>query len=221
MSLAPLIAFEGIDGSGKSTQIRLLKEYLKQKKVSSAYFKFPRHGTMIFGQIIDDYLMGEFGDPARINPYMASILYAADRGEAMSEIDRSRKTKKVVIVDRYTGSNQAHQLAKISNKAKRQDFLAWLHKLEYEYFQIPQPDKVLYLRVPFQETREMLKKEAGGDMQKLDGHERDVCYLKKVAAAYDMIAKNSKRWHIIECGKKNKVIPKEEIAEKIRKVIDM
>lgn len=216
MAQARIVAFEGIDASGKHTQAQQLKRYLKRKGFAFAEFAFPRHGAMVFGRIIDEYLAGKYGDPTTVSPYLASILYAADRSEVTPAIKDAVRTKDFVIIDRYTGSNQAHQLVKIKNRASWPGFLSWLDSLEHEYFKVPRADTIIYLRVPFAATREMIKEKVAREKRKMDGHERDTSYLKNVAAAYDAIAKKNQRWHIIECGKEGKILSPAEIAVLVR-----
>lgn len=216
-----IVAFEGVDGSGKSTQISLLKSYLKRKGISVAYFKFPQHGVFPFGRLIDDYLMGKFGDPTVLNPYLVSILYAADRGEIRKKIESAAKSKELVVLDRWTGSNQAHQLVKIKDKNDRPRFLTWLDRLEHSYFALPRPGKVIYLSVPFAKTQEMLKRRASSAREKMDDHEKSRDYLGRVWKAYEYIAKKQKGWQIIKCADNKGMRTPEEIFEDVRAALEI
>ena len=212
-----IIVFEGIDGAGKSTQIKLLKDYLKEQKIPAVFFKFPRHGKPVFGKIVDDYLRGKFGDPTKVNAYLTSAFYAADRGEEKNAIKEAKEKGKLVVIDRYVGSNMAHQLVKIKDKKGQQRFISWLEQLEFTQMGLPKPDKIFYFKVPFEATKKLLESSRNKHVKGKDGHEKNLVYLQKVKRAYETIANNKKEWQIIECGeKRNKIMSRKAILEKIK-----
>ncbi len=143
-----LIVIDGIDGSGKATQVALLKKRLQQEGVRVKTIDFPRYYNNFFGGLIGEYLSGKYGDFIAMDPRVASVLYAADRFESSKEIKKWLDEGYVVLADRYVSANQIHQAGKIDEPKVRKEFLAWLDTMEYEVFQIPRPDLVVYLDVP-------------------------------------------------------------------------
>ena len=107
-----LIVIEGGDGSGKSTQARLLTKFLERKNVPAVHISFPRYESH-WGRIIKKYLLGEFGNPVVIDPYFAAMLYANDRLAFKAELNKLLGDGKIVVCDRYVPSNIGHQAAKL------------------------------------------------------------------------------------------------------------
>ena len=146
-ALGKFIVFEGIDGSGKSTQAKLLIAQLKKEGYATALIDFPQYGKKSAG-LVEKYLNGKYGNAQKVGPYRASIFYACDRYDTSFTIREWLAQGKIVISDRYIGSNIGHQGGKIKNKKERKKFLRWLYKLEYELFEIPKPNFSFILRVP-------------------------------------------------------------------------
>ncbi|PIR04899.1 MAG: thymidylate kinase, partial [Candidatus Liptonbacteria bacterium CG11_big_fil_rev_8_21_14_0_20_35_14] len=148
MTKGKLIVIDGIDGSGKATQIKLLETRLKKEKIKVKTIDFPRYQDNFFGKLIGKYLSGIYGDFIKVAPRLASVLYAADRFESSQQIQNWLNLGFTVLADRYATANQIHQGGKISNLKERKDFLKWLDTMEYEIFKIPKPDLVIYLDLP-------------------------------------------------------------------------
>src|SRR3989338_10682321 len=151
-----LIVIEGIDGSGKTTQFQRLVDRLTATGFTIKNIHFPRHQTPFFGNMVDDYLNGRFGDPAAINPYLASLIYACDRWEVKKTMDDWLAAGDIIVLDRYLTSNMGHQLGKIQGDDQRDQYLAWLTELEHETFHIPRPDRVFYLLTPLEQVRVLM-----------------------------------------------------------------
>ncbi len=192
-----LIVLEGIDGSGKSMQAKLLK--------ADWLLAFPRY-DQFFGKIIKYLLHLKSGQ--KINPYVLAFLFAADRLAAKPIINRWLKKGKTVVLDRYTGSSQAHQGAKLSGR-KQQKIIDWIDWLENKFFQLPQADKVIFLQVPPVVTRKLMLS------RKKDAAEKDFTYQQKAYQLYCQLAKR-KKWQIINCVKQGKLLTPKEIHEQIR-----
>ncbi|MBI5122559.1 hypothetical protein HZA75_01745 [Candidatus Roizmanbacteria bacterium] len=205
--MGKLIVIEGTDGSGKATQLQLLLNYLNKKQISYASFDFPQYGKTFFGDFAGRFLNGEFGHFSRINPYLASFPYAADRWQVKDQIWKAINDKKLVICNRYTPS-VIYQAVKIK-PAQRKNFLKWAETLEYEVFGIPKPDLVLFLYVPLVFAQILIAKKIK------DQYEKDVVYLKKVEAMYLKIVKTNKSWVKIDCVENKKILPPEMIHQKI------
>src|SRR5581483_1391916 len=128
-----LIAFEGIDGSGKGTQAELLKMKAQSLGTSVEVLSFPRYGKTLFAKCIADHLNGEFGDLTSITAQTAALLFAGDRFESRSKLIELTQSYELLILDRYVASNLAHQGARVRPE-ERKDFISWLAQLEYEMF---------------------------------------------------------------------------------------
>ncbi len=117
-----LIVFEGIDGSGKSTQSKLFKRYLEKQGEEVIEISFPQYGKKSAG-LIEEYLKGVYGSAEEVGPYRASIFFACDRYDASFQIKEWLEKGKIVIADRYVSSNAGHQGGKINNPQERTNFL--------------------------------------------------------------------------------------------------
>ena len=125
-----LIAIEGIDGSGKRTQLDLLEKALRARGVSTHSTGFPHYESW-FGKMVGQFLNGDFGALETVDPHFAALLYAGDRFEAKQELSAALDQGKLILADRYIASNLAHQTARVS-PGKRDEFIAWIEHLEYE-----------------------------------------------------------------------------------------
>ena len=162
------IVLEGVDGSGKSTQIEKLRGMFAERGVESEYVHFPRFDAPFFGELIARFLRGELGGINEVDPYIVALLYAGDRRDAAAMIRRWLDTGKVVIADRYVYSNIGYQCAKVADETKRAALRHWIFELEYEYFKIPQPDLSIFLDVPFAFTeRKLAEAREGADREYL------------------------------------------------------
>ena len=205
--MGKLIVIEGTDGSGKGTQLQLLLNYLNKKQISYASFDFPQYGKTFFGDFAGRFLNGEFGHFSRINPYLASFPYAADRWQVKDQLWKAINDKKLVICNRYTPS-VVYQAVKVK-PTQRKNFLKWAETLEYKVFGIPKPDLILFLYVPLVFAQILIAKKSK------DQYEKDVVYLKKVETMYLEIVKTNKSWVKIDCVENNKILPPEMIHQKI------
>ena len=214
--MGKLIVIEGTDGSGKATQLQLLLNYLNKKQISYASFDFPQYGKTFFGDFAGRFLNGEFGHFSRINPYLASFPYAADRWQVKDQLWKAINDKKFVICNRYTPS-VVYQAVKIK-PTQRKNFLKWAETLEYKVFGIPRPDLVLFLYVPLVFAQIlMLKKNKRNYLngKSKDQYEESTDYLQKVENMYLTMVKNNKSWVKIDCVENEKIFSPEIIHQKI------
>ena len=126
--MGKLIVIEGTDGSGKSTQFRLLKQRMEQDQVDFRTLIFPRYSEES-SALIRMYLNGEFGDkPSDVNAYAASAFYAVDRfASYKQEWGCWYEQGGLILSDRYTTSNAVHQASK-EPEENRSAFLKWLYE---------------------------------------------------------------------------------------------
>lgn len=215
------VVIEGLDGSGKSTQINLLLELLEQMDLPHQYLHFPRTGAPVYGDLIARFLRGEFGDLKTVNPYLVALLYAGDRMDAAGTIRRWMDEGCLVLADRYVYSNIAFQCAKIDKKEEKNRLAEWILHLEYEYYRIPRPRLSLFLDVPFEFTRSQLRKgRSGKDRSYLNGqhdiHEASLEFQKDVREEYLTGLAKDHCFVRIDCsGKMGAIITPEQVFRKI------
>ncbi len=162
-----LFVIEGVDGAGKSTQIRLLRDFFSEKGYGCEYLHFPRAEAPYFGELIARFLRGEFGTIGQVDPYLVAMLYAGDRKDASEMISGWLNEGKVVLLDRYTYSNIAYQCAKLEESAAQEKLMQWILSLEFDHFGIPRPDLNIFLDVPFAFTESKLSAARTGRRQEL------------------------------------------------------
>ena len=194
-----LIALEGIDGSGKRTQLDLLARELDARGLSIFRISFPCYESF-FGKLVGRYLNGEFGPLEAVDPHFSALLYAGDRLEAKPAIEAALSTGKIVLADRYIGSNMAHQSERVPPD-RREEFFAWLKRLEYGLYGLPVEDLVIYLRVPVAEANRLIGQKSAREYTSLkrDIQEADVQHLEQTSRIYDRLATEA-NWVRIECS---------------------
>ena len=192
------IVLEGIDGSGKRTQLDLLAPALAARGMAVTQMSFP-HYDGFFGKLVARYLNGEFGSLVDVDPHFSALLYAGDRLEARTRIESALSAGQTVLADRYIGSNLAHQGARVPRE-KREEFLAWLQQLEYGIYALPAEDLVIYLRLPVAEAHRLVGEKAarGYTKRQRDLQEADLAHLEAAAEVYDDLA-HQPNWIQIEC----------------------
>lgn len=197
-SRGKFIAIEGIDGSGKATQLELLGKALDAHGLAHLRVRFPRYESS-FGRLVARYLNGQFGPLDAVDPHFSALLYAGDRFEARSELEAALAAGKTLVSDRYIASNLAHQTARVAPD-KRPEFLAWLRHLEYGIYALPAEDLVIYLRLPASQAQELIARKAARSYttERRDLQEADVRHLEAAAAVYDQLAQQP-NWRTIEC----------------------
>lgn len=211
------ILIEGTDGSGKTLQTKLLVKRLKKLGRKVQEISFPRYGNKS-SALVEDYLNGKFGSAREVGPYRASVFYALDRYAASFDIKKWLKQGKIVVCNRYVGSNLAHQGGKISNKSERKKYFAWDYNLEYNIFGIPKPDISIILHVTPKISQELVDRKGEREYlhgKKRDIHEDDLKHLADAEHAYLQIAKTFKDYKLIECVRESRLSPPKEIHEKI------
>lgn len=206
-----LFVIEGVDGAGKSTQIRLLKDFFSEKGYNCEYLHFPRTETPYFGELIARFLRGEFGSLNDVDPYLVAMLYAGDRKDASPIIRNWLMEGKVVLLDRYTYSNIAYQCAKLPEVSSQDKLMNWIFSLEFNHFAIPQPDLNIFLDVPFAFTEKNLAKtRTGNDRDYLNGtrdiHEESIVFQKKVRDIYLRVSQSDERLAVVNCSNNDGVM---------------
>ncbi len=196
--LGRLIAIEGIDGSGKRTQLDLLTGSLTAGGIGVYSTGFPQYDSW-FGKMVGQFLNGELGSLDSVDPHFSALLYAGDRFEAKPKIEAALDQGRIVLIDRYIGSNLAHQVARVAAD-KRDAFRRWIEHLEYNIYGLPREDRVVYLRVPPSEAQKLvnLKAQRTYTTAKHDLLEASLRHLQEAADMYDRLACESP-WVTVEC----------------------
>src|SRR6056297_827702 len=219
------VNIEGLDGSGKSTQIKLISEYLENNNIKYKYLHFPRTNSPIYGELVAKFLRGELGDINTVNPYLIALIYAGDRNDAKELINEWISENYLVVIDRYVYSNIAFQCAKLRKEEEIEKLSDWIKYLEFEYHKIPKPDISLYLDVPFEFTKQKLNKSREGDDRnylqgKEDIHEKDLSFQEKVRAIYLREIEKEPNFERINCTDEDgKILSPEKIRDQIIKYI--
>ncbi len=230
-----LIVLEGLDGAGKSTQVKRLKEYLTSKGVTLRYLHFPRYDSPLYGELIGKYLRGDFGSIEQVHPQIVALLFALDRMDAAATIKEWLAAGDCVLLDRYVYSNIAYQCSKImmqpqfaqNREQLAKDLRDWIFDTEYNKYGIPKPDLNLFLNVPIEFVDSKLKESRSGDDDrdylngKEDIHEADIKFQISVREIYLQQTELDPNFVKVCCEDANgKMLPPEEIFANIKEQVD-
>lgn len=212
--MAKLIILDGLDGSGKSTQISLLHQHLEKRGYTVKQIKLPDYEHPS-SNLVKMYLAGDFGKTANdVNAYAASLLYAVDRFASFQQYWKADyETDTIILADRYVTSNAMHQMVKLP-QAEWDEYLAWSDDLEYVKVGIPKPDIVIYLEMPIEISQKLLSERYQGDEQKKDVHEADVAYLQACRETASYTARKQD-WNVVHCAQAEKPRSINEIHDEI------
>ena len=212
--MGKLIVIEGTDGSGKSTQFRLITARLQEEGKTFQKLVFPQYEEPS-SALIRMYLGGEFGShPQDVNAYAASAFYAVDRYASYKKVwGKWYEEGGLVLSDRYTTSNAVHQASKEEGE-NQNAFLNWLYEFEYDKLGLPRPDLTIYLDVPTDFTEKMLRGREKDTNTHADIHEQDMEYLATCRRTGRAAAKFY-NWTVIDCVKDGAMRSIQDIHEEI------
>lgn len=213
------IVIDGIDGSGKATQVKLLAERLENAGYKIKTIDFPRYQDNFFGQFIGQCLAGKHGDFLKLDPYITSVVYAADRFESSQMIAQWLAAGYFVLADRYVSANQIHQGSKLANDQDRDEFIAWLEQMEYGVFHLPKPDRTFFLQMELDVSRQLiLEKNKLHKNQflkgKVDQYEKSAEHQKLALQTARVLAEKN-GWEVIDCSENGQLMTKEKICDMI------
>ncbi|MBQ0006522.1 MAG: dTMP kinase [Alistipes sp.] len=222
-----LIVIEGLDGSGKSTQVRKVREYLSEKVDGTLrYVHFPRYEAPLYGDLISRFLRGDFGSIEQVHPMLVALLFAQDRHDASEQICNWLKAGDTVLLDRYVYSNIAYQCAKLDDSARAEELREWIFHTEYTVFGVPKPDLNVFLDVPISFVDEKLKENRDGDDRdylqgKADIHEADIEFQKKVRNIYLRQTELDSEFIRVDCSDcHGNMLAPELIFDKLKEVLE-
>ncbi len=224
------IAIDGIDGSGKATQAKLLAERIKKEKKRVRVFDFPQYGKKSAGAV-EEYLNGKYGPASEVPPEVASYFFAIDRYDASFAIRQALADGEIVIADRYIAANIGHQGGGFSrDRRKWLRYVEWLEHLEYDVFSIPKPDAYFIFMI----SPDLSRRSSGRntDPEKIEKRtsylgkkrqdilERDGAHLKSALQSYRwLVSKYPKRFTPVDCAPSGVFRPIQEIHEEIWKKV--
>lgn len=221
-----LIVLEGLDGAGKSTQLKMVTSYFSSLGRKVDYLHFPRYTAPIYGELIAKYLRGDFGAIDQVHPQLVALLFAEDRRDAASLIRSWMNQGRVVVLDRYVYSNIAFQCAKLEKPEEADALRDWIFDLEYEHYGIPQPTLNLFLDVPIGFVEANLKSQREGDDRGYlsggrDIHEADIAFQRRVRSIYLKQASLDSDFIVVDCsGPDGEMLDPDGIFARIRAIVD-
>ena len=218
MNKSKLIVIDGLDGSGKTTQLKIAQDYLEKQGYNVKTISFPDYNSES-SALVKMYLNGEFSsDPNDVNAYAASSFYAVDRYASYIKYWKDDYNNGcVILAARYVSSNALHQMSKLE-QTEWNDYLNWLYDYEYEKLSLPKADKIVFLDMPIEVSQRLLSLRYNGDESKKDIHESHMSYLLNCRKAALYAAKKLS-WNVINCSKNGNPLSVEEISDKVLKEI--
>ena len=221
-----LVVLEGLDGAGKSTQVKKLRNYLESRLGELEYIHFPRYDAPVYGDLISRFLRGDFGSNEAVHPQLVALLFAEDRHGAAPDIKKTLEGGGNVLLDRYVYSNIAYQCAKLNDEAEAEKLREWIFNTEYGDFALPVPDLNIFLDVPIGFVESKLKAQRNGqDRDYLEGgqdiHEADIEFQKRVRTIYRKQCELDPKFIRIDCSDEyGEMLPPGAIFAKIQEVVD-
>ncbi len=218
------IVIEGLDGSGKSTQLKLLTAHFDQLGVKYQHIHFPVMDEGYYGQLTAEFLRGDLGSLDQVHPKIAALIFAENRREQMHRVQQWLATGQVVIADRYVNSNIAFQCAKLTSAPQKQQLKKWILEFEYMHNQLPRPAFSLFLDVPFAAIKRSLNNQREGDDRaylqgKSDIHEDSLDLQEKVRQEYLQMVQEQADFDLIRCADESgNYLPPEQIHEAIKQM---
>ena len=221
-----LVVLEGLDGAGKSTQVKKLRTYLESLFGSLEYIHFPRYDAPVYGNLISRFLRGDFGSNETVHPQLVALLFAEDRHGAAPGMKQTLSNGGHVLLDRYVYSNIAYQCAKLVSTEEAEVLRDWIFNTEYGDFELPKPDLNIFLDVPIAFVESKLNSQRGGsDRDYLEGgqdiHEADIEFQKKVRDRYRRQCEMDPKFIRIDCSDEyGQMLPPGAIFAKVKEVVD-
>lgn len=210
------IVFEGADGSGKSTQTKLLSDYLEKRGYHTKLLDFPRYEESHFGALARRLLQGEFGKFEKVHPYLAVLPYMVDQALMAPQIKAWLSSGFFVLSDRYFTSNFGHQLAKLKTKTERDEMRQWLFDAGYGELGIAKQDLVLFCDVPPDVSKSLLK---GRKNKKIDAAEKNKKHQLESYKEYIKMTELYPDWIRVECVRGGKLLSPQEIHQIILTIL--
>lgn len=221
-----LVVLEGLDGAGKSTQVKRLRAYMESVCGSLEYIHFPRYDAPVYGELISRFLRGDFGSNEAVHPQLVALLFAEDRHGAAPQMKKTLENGGTVLLDRYVYSNIAYQCAKLSDPSEAERLRDWIFNTEYGDFELPKPDLNIFLDVPIGFVESQLKaSRTGADRDYLVGgqdiHEADINFQVAVRDIYRKQCELDPSFVRVDCSAEDgSMLSPDEIFAKVKALTD-
>lgn len=214
------VVIDGIDGSGKGTQLAWVEQALIAEGKTVCILDFPRY-EYESSFAVKKYLNGNYGKT--LSAKQKSLFFAIDRFDALHDFWEKLQEYDYVISNRYVSANMIHQWWLMSDATERKKFLDWVEDLEYNIFKIPKPDMTIFLNVTPETSNKLVekkeKREYIENQQNKDINEADAEHMKNAYEAANLIVDLYPDWIKIDCEKNWEILAKEEITQIILKTI--
>ena len=217
---AKFIVIEGLDGSGKATQTKILFDKIVASGKTAKKLEFPDYANES-SALVKMYLGGEFGsNPNDVNAYAASSFYAVDRIASYLKFwKKDYENDAVILSDRYATSNIIYQMSKL-DKSEWDSFIEWQEDFEYNKLSVPKPDKGIYLDVQPEVSQKLISSRYEGDESKKDLHEKNLAFLLECRKSA-LYAAEKCGWIVIDCCENGEIKSIDSIASEIEKAADI
>lgn len=221
-----LIVLEGLDSSGKSSQIKLMKEKFESDGKSVKHIHFPMYGYSEYSDMISKFLRGEYGENDEVDPKIVANMYAMDRYMYKNQLLKDLKEFDIIIMDRYVASNIAYQGAKTKNKSELFNMINGIINFEFNFLELPYPDITIFFDVPIKEIENRLNNERlGNDREYLNGkqdiHEKDIDFQNNVRSVYILLEKFIENFIIINAYKGEEILSPENLFNDYKKYLNI
>lgn len=219
-----MIVLEGNDGAGKSSQIKLITEYLESVGKTYKHVHFPMYGSNEFANIISMFLRGDLGENDKVDPLFVANIYAMDRYKYKPQLVKDLDEYDYVVLDRYVFSNMAFQGAKYNVDEKRQGIIKWIDDFEFKFLKLPYPDQIIYFDLPIDVIEDRINHRDGEEERDYlaggkDIHEADLAFQSRVRRIY-LGLDTFDDYNIVNCiGKFGEVLSPEDLFEKYKNLI--
>jgi dTMP kinase len=215
--MGKLIVIEGLDGSGKATQSRLLCQRLEQQGIGCKKVTFPDYDHES-AEFVKLYLSGALGSAEEVGAYAASTFFAMDRYISFKlRWGKDYNDNTILVADRYATSNATHQTTKLPRE-QWDEYLDWMEDYEYGKLGLPRPDMVIFLSVPPTISQKLIEGRYQGDNEKKDIHEADLGYLERCYAGAGYVA-DRQGWQMLDCAPEGAMLSVKEISDKIWEMV--
>ena len=209
-----IIAFEGIDGTGKSVQMEALREKLARQGLSVGVLSFPDYGSF-FGGCVGRYLTKKDGVSASdVDQRSMALWFAMDRWAAFQGFDYEQFD--VLLINRYVLSNAVYQSIR-DRDVDRPDILDFVLTLEHEQLGLPRPDLYLVLDVDLTAAQSNVSKKGYRDYvgDEKDEYEKQDAIQLRARAKYLAFSQRLDNVRVIPCMEAGALLSIEAIAQRV------
>lgn len=214
--MTKIITFEGIDGTGKGTQMGLFYAYLTQKGRNVGQIGFPEYGSF-FGAQVGRYLSAAEGVPAdTVDSKSMALWFALDRFKAFAAFDYRKYD--ILLINRYALSNAVYQsIRDVDLRHPVADFYRFIDELEYVQLGIPRPDMELIFDMDTGSAARNVEKKGYRDYigSGKDVYEAIPDLQSRARARYREYAQLLPNAVFIDCIENGALMPAERILEQV------